>query len=158
MPTIPTELRRATVADVNAIALLHRSAFVDALPWIAELHSAEEDQAFFGHVVREQEVVVIEVDGNVAAFAAWSAGWLNHLYVLPAHQGVGLGRQLLEHVKDIHAGRAPPADFTLWTFQRNQRARRFYEVNGLVPVEFTGGERNEEQEPDLRYVWRSLPS
>ncbi len=42
----------------------------------------------------------------------------------------------------------------LWTFQRNARARRFYEARGFVPVEATDGSRNEEKEPDVRYLWR----
>ncbi|WP_298279395.1 hypothetical protein [uncultured Bradyrhizobium sp.] len=41
----------------------------------------------------------------------------------------------------------------LWTFQRNARARRFYEARGFVAVEQTDGSRNEEQEPDVRYLW-----
>ena len=107
-------------------------------------------------MVREQHAVVIDVDTEVAAFAAWSAGWLNHLYVAPPHQGAGLGKQLLEHVKQEHAKLGPAADFMLWTFQRNYRARRFYEMNGLVPIEFTGGAENEENEPDIKYAWHGL--
>ena len=39
----------------------------------------------------------------------------------------------------------------LWTFQRNAGARRFYERNGFVAVEFGDGTGNEEREPDVRY-------
>ena len=39
----------------------------------------------------------------------------------------------------------------LWTFQRNAGARRFYERNGFVAMEFTDGASNEEREPDVRY-------
>ncbi|WP_428490844.1 hypothetical protein [Rhodopila sp.] len=38
------------------------------------------------------------------------------------------------------------------TFQRNVEARAFYEVNGFRAVGDTGG-RNEENEPDVQYVW-----
>lgn len=41
----------------------------------------------------------------------------------------------------------------LWTFQRKARARRFYKARGFVAVEQTDGSRNEEKEPDVRYLW-----
>ena len=41
----------------------------------------------------------------------------------------------------------------LWTFQCNLGARRFYERRGFVLTEETDGSRNEEREPDARYVW-----
>jgi hypothetical protein len=41
----------------------------------------------------------------------------------------------------------------LWTFQRNLRARRFYEVNGFVAVRETDGAGSEEKEPDVLYRW-----
>jgi hypothetical protein len=41
----------------------------------------------------------------------------------------------------------------LWTFQRNLGARRFYEARGFELVEGTDGARNEEKEPDARYLW-----
>ena len=42
----------------------------------------------------------------------------------------------------------------LWTFQRNQRARRFYERRGFRLVLLTDGADNEEKEPDALYEWR----
>ena len=44
----------------------------------------------------------------------------------------------------------------LWTFQRNLSARRFYEARGFALVEQTDGARNEEKEPDARYLWRRM--
>jgi len=38
-------------------------------------------------------------------------------------------------------------------FQRNARARRFYEARGFRLIEETDGARNEEREPDARYLW-----
>jgi hypothetical protein len=38
-------------------------------------------------------------------------------------------------------------------FQRNIRARRFYESRGFHLVEETDGAANEEREPDARYRW-----
>ncbi|MGY4351614.1 hypothetical protein ACVWXM_008107 [Bradyrhizobium sp. GM7.3] len=41
----------------------------------------------------------------------------------------------------------------LWTFQRNALARRFYQARGFTLIEQTDGARNEEKEPDARYLW-----
>ena len=43
----------------------------------------------------------------------------------------------------------------LWTFQRNAVARHFYERHGFRAAELTDGARNEEVEPDVRYVWEA---
>ena len=76
-------------------------------------------------------------------------GRIDQLYVAPDRLGEGIGRSLLDLAKERAAG-----DLQLWTFQVNQRARRFYERNGFAAVEFTDGANNEEHEPDIRYLWR----
>ena len=43
------------------------------------------------------------------------------------------------------------ASLQLWTFQVNDRARRFYERNGFTIAEMTDGAGNQEREPDIRY-------
>jgi putative acetyltransferase len=75
-------------------------------------------------------------------------GWVDQLYVAPGHQGRGIGRRLLDLAKERSEG-----GLELWTFQVNDRARRFYERNGFAAVELTDGSGNEEREPDVRYRW-----
>jgi GNAT superfamily N-acetyltransferase len=100
-------------------------------------------------IVERHEVWVAERDGHVVGFAALGAGWLDHLYVDPEAQNAGIGTTLLEHAK-----RLQPGGLQLWTFQRNDGARRFYERHGFLEVERTDGSGNMEQEPDARYEWR----
>ena len=46
---------------------------------------------------------------------------------------------------------------SLWTFQRNATARRFYKAHGFKAVSETDGSSNEEPEPDV--LWdREQPS
>ena len=78
---------------------------------------------------------------------AFRDDWIEQLYVLPEAQGRGLGSELLDVAKQA-SGR-----LQLWTFQRSTPARRFYEARGFVLVEQTDGVRNEEKEPDARYLW-----
>jgi len=44
---------------------------------------------------------------------------------------------------------------TLWTFQRNAAARRFYEKHGFMVIKQTDGSANEQKEPDAMYRWPS---
>ena len=46
-----------------------------------------------------------------------------------------------------------PGGLHLYTFQRNVRARAFYEKHGFTVFDMNDGSRNEEKEPDVRYVW-----
>jgi GNAT superfamily N-acetyltransferase len=146
MTQLPKQLERS---DMDAVAVVHRTSFDDRLPWLAGLHTPEEDRAYFRSVVFDECEVWGTLDGPaLTGFIAFREGWIDQLYVLPAHQGRGLGRALLE----IASERYP--ELNLWTFQRNAIARRFYERQGFVAVELTDGARNEEREPDIRYIWR----
>jgi hypothetical protein len=46
-----------------------------------------------------------------------------------------------------------PRGFSLWVFQQNTPARRFYETRSLRLVELTDGAGNAERTPDARYEW-----
>ena len=85
--------------------------------------------------------------GALTGIIAFRNDWIDQLYVLPEVQGCGVGSELLQVAK-----RACDC-LQLWTFQRNLRARRFYEARGFALVEETDGARNEEKEPDARYLW-----
>ena len=51
-----------------------------------------------------------------------------------------------------------PNGLALWTFQVNTPAQRFYRRHGFVATERTDGSRNEEREPDIRFVWKPSPT
>jgi len=76
-------------------------------------------------------------------------GWVDHLYILPSSQRRGIGTALLR------IAQVQMQELSLWTFQRNLAARRFYETRGFLLVDETDGAHNEEMEPDALYTWRS---
>ena len=141
-------LRKLALTDMDAAALVHRAAFDDALPALAGLHTSAEDRWFF----RERVFRTCELWGSFDQFQlrgmiAFREGWIDQLYVLPSAQGRGVGTALLQVAQSSFAR------LQLWTFQRNTQARRFYQARGFVLVEETEGLRNEEKEPDARYLW-----
>jgi len=141
-------LRPATPDDAPAIATLLRTTFRISLPFLPELHTAEDDLLFVrDRLMSANAVWVAEADGAIAGYVAFREGWIEHLFVHPERQGQGIGPRLLD--KALEDGRARQ----LWTFQHNARARRFYEARGFRAVEFTEGAGNEERMPDVRYLW-----
>ena len=146
-------LRQALPEDADALAQILRAAMRDAMPWLPELHTPDEDRWFIREtVLPEKEVWVAERDGVVTGFTALGTRggveFMEHIYVAPEHQRRGIGSELMVHAKERR-----PAGFRLWVFQRNAGARDFYERHGLRLVELTDGSGNEEREPDALYEW-----
>jgi GNAT superfamily N-acetyltransferase len=141
-------LRRLELVDMDAAARVLRTAFDDALPALAGLHTPKEDQWF----LRERVFRACEVWGAFDGAAmigmlAFRENWIDQLYVLPKAQGRGVGTELLQVAQRCFDR------LHLWTFQRNLRARCFYEARGFVLVQETDGAANEEKEPDALYRW-----
>ena len=102
--------------------------------------------------MKRSEVWLAERNGSIIGFAALEPAspqaWLHHLYVDPAAQNAGAGSALLAKAKA-----ELPGGFSLWTFQANLGARRFYERHGLTETRRTDGAGNEENLPDILYGW-----
>ncbi|WP_370140097.1 MULTISPECIES: GNAT family N-acetyltransferase [unclassified Bradyrhizobium] len=141
-------LRQLAFADMDAAAQIHRIAFDEAMPWLVGLHTPDEDCWFYRKRVFPTCRAWGRFDDDVlSGIIAFRDGWVEQLYVLPSAQGRGVGTELLDIAKDACDR------LELWTFQRNAPARRFYEMRGFVVIEETDGARNEEREPDVRYLW-----
>ena len=148
-PMADFKIRPAREDDAVAIAQIHIDARRVAMPWLPVIHTFEDTVQFFGDfVIANQIVRVAESEGAVAGFIAIEGAFVDHLYVAPAHQSVGIGGALLKFAKETR-----PEGLKLWTFERNSKARSFYEKRGFVAIEFTDGSRNEERTPDLLYQW-----
>lgn len=146
-------IRRATPADAPAIADLFLAAR-RSMTYLPALHSDDETRAFIAHVVATLEVwVTVTQQDRVTGFAAIHDEdkkiSLDHLYIAPFAQRLGLGAALLAHVKTQR-----PQGFSLWTFDQNHGAKRFYETHGLSLARKTDGRDNEEKLADCLYVWR----
>lgn len=142
-------VRRAGAADAEALARLHRLTMRVSLPYLPELHTPQEDLRYFADkLLPDNEVWLAEEGGVALGYIAFHPGWIAHLYVHPDHQGRGIGPRLMERAL------ADSVERRLWTFQRNARARTFYEARGFELERLTDGADNEEREPDALYLWR----
>jgi len=146
-------LRAATPADAAAVARVLIESRRVLLPFLPEVHGDEDVAAWVaGTLLPRGGVMVALVDGEVQGVLATAldpadrAGWIEQLYVHPAHVGAGLGRVLL-----AHALRTLPRPVRLYSFQGNAHARGFYEHHGFVPRSFGDGSGNEEGCPDVLY-------
>jgi GNAT superfamily N-acetyltransferase len=146
---VRVDSRRPDLDEAHAIAgvwLRSRAASVPAIP--KPVHTDDEVRSYFDAIVATKDVWVINQRGVIAALLVLDGEWIDQLYVDPDHFGKGHGSSL-----NAVAKRQRPAGLKLWTFEANDRARRFYERHGFVATGGTDGE-NEEGAPDVRYEWR----
>jgi len=142
-------IRRATPADAAAIAEVDLSS-IHATYAFPLAHTDEEVRRWIRDGIDGRQETWVAVDAErVVGMMVVGPGDLDQLYVAPARLGAGIGRRLLAIAKE-----RSPDGLSLYTFQVNVRARRFYERNGFVAEAFGDGDGNEEGQPDVRYAWR----
>ena len=134
-----------------ALAQLHRRTVEISLPFVPRLHTPEEDVLWFSErLYVANQVWLAEADDGPEGYIAFRSDFIEHLFIRPQSQGARLGLALLEKARE------GAEELSLWTFQQNVRARRFYERHGFVVVTETDGRDNEEKLPDVLYRWRRL--
>jgi ribosomal protein S18 acetylase RimI-like enzyme len=142
-------LRRATPADAAALAAVEVAswraayrgmmpdAFLDALSEAEKTAHWRENLLKHGQLGRKRVVVAL-VDERIIGFVRVGAehedseaGLVYLLYVLPEYWRRGVGRRLisaaLDELRDLGLSYA-----MLWVLRDNQRARRFYEMQGWL--------------------------
>jgi len=142
-------IRRLALEDMECAAKVHRVSFDQALPTLAGLHTPDEDRWFYRkRMFPTCRLWGVFEDSELVGIIAFREGWIDQLYVVPSAQGRGLGSKLLR------VAQRELDQISLWTFQRNAMARRFYEARGFVLLRETDGAQNEEKEPDALYRWK----
>lgn len=146
------KLRRATPDDAPGVAEVFLRSF-HATYDFPLAHADDEVRAWVRDRLVPQMETWVAVDDaepeRVLGFATVEPGRLAQLYVDPDRLSEGIGRRLLEKAKERQ-----PGGLHLWTFQVNDRAKRFYERNGFEVVRLGDESNNEERQPDVLYAWR----
>ncbi len=141
-------IRPASPADAAAVADVYLASF-RATYEFPLAHTDDEVRDWLRGISGDPGAwVAVEGDGIVGMMVV-HPGELDQLYVVPDRLGRGIGRRLLDTAKE-----RSPNGLSLYTFQVNDRARRFYERRGFVVVSTGDGSANEEGQPDVRYAWR----
>lgn len=154
-------VRPAGPDEADTLLAIQREAAVDAF---AHIYPPER-YPFPDDAVREVwaealsdpgvEVYVAEVDGVPAGAVSVGKGFLSTLYVLPAHQGSGVGSALhdlaLERLREQGFDEA-----RLWTLEGNDSGRRFYERRGWSLTDETRVVPYPPNPIDVQYV-KTLP-
>lgn len=140
-------LRAAKPLDAGAVGdILWR--FQQATDWMPTLYSAAETIGFCGQMIDRGWVTVATENGRVQGFLARDGQEICGLYLDDAARGRGIGRLLL---RDAQRG---TRRLRLRSFAANSEARRFYQRAGFVPVARGDGRHNDENLPDIAYVWQ----
>ncbi|WP_246885546.1 GNAT family N-acetyltransferase [Streptomyces sp. GESEQ-4] len=151
-------LRRASAPDAPAAADVWLRSYSAALPTVRRAHSDDEIRAYFRDVVIPRGTTwvaeaMVESGGAgagvVVGMMTLDGEEVNALYLDPDWRGRGIGDRFVALAKELS-----PTGLTLWAFQVNHPAQRFYERHGFTEVHRTDGSGNEEREPDIRYAWR----
>ncbi|MEI5099960.1 GNAT family N-acetyltransferase [Streptomyces sp. PmtG] len=139
----------AAAADGAAVAEVYLRSYDAALPTVRRAHGDDEVREYFRRVVLPRGTTwVARAAGAVVGMMVLDGAELGQLYLAPDWRGRGVGDRFVALAKE-----RAPGGLSLWTFQVNAPARRFYERHGFVAVQWTDGD-NEEGEPDVRYAWR----
>jgi ribosomal protein S18 acetylase RimI-like enzyme len=114
-----------------------------------EIHSFENHVNFLNTILAKQfQIELVLMDYKVVGMIAYNDSEISQLYIDNDYQGIGLGKTLLDKAKRNSKGR-----LTLYTFEVNKIAQRFYEKHGFKVI--GRGHENEENLADILYEWKS---
>lgn len=140
-----TRLRPAMPEDAPALAAILQG-WLDATPWMPDLHSLSGTDAFVARLIATTAVTVADT-GVPAGFLCRDDTEIDALYVAEGARGSGIGAALLS------AAQQARSELALWTFQANSGAQRFYARHGFHETRRTDGAGNDEKLPDIRLQW-----
>jgi diamine N-acetyltransferase len=113
------------------------AALITMDPWLTLGYRAEDLAAHLSRPDSTFYRFTIRVEGQPAGLVALRSPWLRGIYlellaVLPSHQGLGLGREVMAFVE----AQARPHTKNFWTAVSafNHRGRLFYQKLGFVEV------------------------
>ncbi|MDR0312718.1 MAG: GNAT family N-acetyltransferase [Treponema sp.] len=112
-----------------------------------DIHSFLEHKNYLNEVLcKNYEVYIAIQNEKVIGIIVFNETEVNQLYIHNDYQGRGIGKILLDIAKNKSTGK-----LTLFTFEVNHKAQRFYERNGFRII--GRNYKNEENLNDIKYEW-----
>lgn len=117
-------IRKYGEADAEQVMQIWLNGNVEAHPFVPKDYWVSNYQ-----MVQEQlshaEVYVLEEDGEIRGFIGIMDAYIAGIFVAEEHRSMGIGKQLLEHVKERYS------TLSLSVYQQNKRAVDFYFREGF---------------------------
>lgn len=113
-------IRRMQITDIDSVADIWLDTnikahdFISAQYWQENFETVKES-------IKQAEVYVYEDERGIQGFIGLSGGYIAGIFVRSAVQSGGIGKQLLDFVKDIKK------ELRLNVYQKNVRAIQFYQ-------------------------------
>lgn len=139
-----TELRHATPDDAPRVAKIMQD-WLDETPWMPDLHTLDGTISFARNRLIGTYQTTVAGDPVQGFISVEPDNCIAALYV--ADRNKGIGSALLTRAKSRQC-------LTLWTFQSNQNAIRFYQRHGFTETHRTDGANNDEKLPDIHMEWQ----
>nr|WP_232897340.1 GNAT family N-acetyltransferase [Pontibaca salina] len=141
-------MRGARPLDAGALGAILWD-FQDQTDWMPDLYSEAQTIAFCSMMSDRGLITVAERNSTVIGFLALEREYIHGLYLDRTARGQGVGRLLIDHAKT----RAERLE--LRVAQHNATAKRFYRLAGFKEVARGDGSANDENLPDVHFVWRT---
>ena len=122
-------IRQATTTDFIELAELYHDASLIHHPFIDPDYTAMTRQELKNRELPLAEASVYQRGGEILGFIAMARNHINGLFVSAQHQRIGIGSELVQHVKDRHQ------TLKLRCFAENYRVQRFYHAQGFEITE-----------------------
>lgn len=120
-------IREFQISDTQIVMQLWLAGNEDAHSFIAK----EYWKANFEEVEKQllkADIFVYDLNGEIKGFIGLMDEYIAGIFIDKAYRSQGIGRQLLEYVKQLHS------TLSLNVYQKNERALRFYRENGFTIV------------------------
>jgi ribosomal protein S18 acetylase RimI-like enzyme len=141
-------IRVANGEDVHQIAETHvaswRTTYIGQVPqsYLDELSVPKREAAWTEVLAMpDHRVLVAEIDKKIVGFSSFGPsrdldaspgiGELYTIYLIEAHKGQGLGKELWDQTRDLMQ-QLGYTEATLWVLSTNKQARDFYQKVGFV--------------------------
>jgi GNAT superfamily N-acetyltransferase len=141
------EVRCGGAGELAACAAI-QNAWIDATEWMVRVHPAGDMLRHYREDLLPTCALLVAGRGPDGFAFVGPDGEIPAFYVAEGARGAGLGAALMGAAKALR-----PGGLTLWTFEANAGARRFYAREGFREVGRTPG-ANEEGLPDVLLAWR----